>query len=84
MNRRVLTNNGPQVSVLALRCMGMSDSHGPIESIATIRLRSVKKACSSFLSPKRLSISTPTRVPRARGVLDSPLPVLPQTAQRYR
>src|ERR1700733_500310 len=39
MNRQSLGKNGPQVSVLGLGCMGMSDLYGPAdetESIATI------------------------------------------------
>src|SRR5208283_5200411 len=39
MNRQSLGKNGPQVSVLGLGCMGMSDIYGPAdetESIATI------------------------------------------------
>ena len=44
MNCRVLANNGPQVSALELGCMGMSDSHDPIESIATIQAAICKES----------------------------------------
>jgi aryl-alcohol dehydrogenase-like predicted oxidoreductase len=52
MNRRILSNNGPQVSALGLGCMGMSDLYGPvdeIENIATIHA-AISKRSLLFLS----------------------------------